>query len=209
MPTTRGGPDGSFSSRLTRRRSVSGLVAVPRREARREPASPPSDEPMSDWVCRSRSVVLARGAANPGRRSAKMRRGQPDREQIKRRTATRSRTRRPRQGRSSSWRVYRPCTRRESGPQSGHAAVGPVAVRWTVRLSTSRQARTRRLPSETPINSSGSNPRLRGCGTRWAAAVMECFFYDHSPPRVRESPITPEGGPGRPVHAPSVGARHW
>ena len=88
MPTTRGGSAGSFFSRLTRRSSVSGLVVIPMRAARRAPASPPRDEPMSVWVCRSRSVARARGAANPGRRSAKMRRGQSDCGHTKRRTAT-------------------------------------------------------------------------------------------------------------------------
>src|SRR5437660_1100154 len=35
------------------------------RAARRAPASPPSDEPMSVWVCRSRSVARAQGAGEP------------------------------------------------------------------------------------------------------------------------------------------------
>src|SRR4051794_25689239 len=176
MPTTRGGSGGSFLSRLTRRSSVSGLVAIPIREARREPASPPSDEPMSVWVWRSRSVVLARGAANPGSRSAKMRRGQSARGQTKRRTAMRSRTRRPRQGRSPSRRVYRLRTRRASEPQSGQAAVGAVIARWTVSCSTSRQARTRQLPSGAPSNSSGSNARLRGRSSRRVQVVTRYPF---------------------------------
>ena len=159
------------------------------RAARREPASPPRDEPMSVWVCRSRSVVRARGAANPGRRSAKMRRGQSGCGQTKRRTATCSRTRRPRQGRSSSRRVYRLCTRRVSEPQRGQAAVGAVVARWTVRCSTSRQARTRRLPSGAPSNSSGSNTRLQGCGSRRVQMVRGCTFYDRTSSRVRESRI--------------------
>ncbi len=130
-------------------------------------------EPMFVCVWRSRSVVRAHGAANPGRRSAKMRRGQPDCGQTKRRTATWSRTHRPRQGRSLSWRVYRLCTRRVSWPHSGQAAVGAVVARWTVRLSTSRQARTRELPSGAPSNSSGSNMRLQRYGTRGVHIVRD------------------------------------
>src|SRR3954466_14256756 len=195
MPTTRGGPAGSFLSRLTRRSSVSGLVGIPRRAARREPASPPSDEPMSVWVCRSRSVVRARGAANPGRRSAKMRRGQPDVGHTKRRMATRSRTRRPRQGRYSSRRVYRLRTRRASEPQTGQAAVGAVIARWTVSCSTSRQARTRQLPSGAPSNSSGSNARLRGRSLRRGHVATR---YALLRPRCTESAGEPEYGAWHP-----------
>ena len=77
-----------FLNCLTRRSNVSGLVVIAMRAARRAPASPPSDEPMSVWVRLSRSVVLAHGAANPGRRSVKMRRGQSGCGHAKRRTAT-------------------------------------------------------------------------------------------------------------------------
>jgi hypothetical protein len=47
------------------------------------------------------------------------------------------------------------------GAAQGQAAVVAVVARWTVRLSISRQALTRRLPSGAPRNSSGSNTRLR------------------------------------------------
>src|SRR4029450_7651831 len=114
---------------------------------------------------------------------AKMRRGHSDRGHTKRRTAMRSRARRPRQGRapdrrgdrggrgggggrrgggSESRRVYRLRTRRASEPQTGQAAVGAVIARWTVSCSTSRQARTRQLPAGAPSSLSGSTKRLRG-----------------------------------------------
>ena len=156
------------------------------RAARREPASPPRDKPMSVWVCRSRSVVRARGATNPGRRSAKMRRGHSDCGHTKRRMAIRSRTHRPRQGRSSSRRVYRLWIRRVSQPQRGQAAVGAVVARWTVRLSTSRQAWMRRLPAGAPSRSSESNTRLRRWGSRWTDAVRGYSFYDRGSSKVRE-----------------------
>src|SRR5262249_56261600 len=117
-------------------------------------------------VCGRRWGAGARGGANRGRRSAKMRRGQSGRGHTKRRTATHSRTRRPRQGRSSRRRVYRLRTRRASEPQTGQAAVGAVIARWTVSCSTSRQARTKQLPSGAPSNSSGSKARLRGRSSR-------------------------------------------
>src|SRR5947209_19612308 len=84
-------------------------------------------------------------------------------------------------------RLYRLITGGEWQQQSGQAAVGAVVVRWTVRFSTSRQARTRRLPSGARSNSSGSNPRLRGRGSRLNELERGYCFYDRGSSKVREN----------------------